>query len=200
MSAACRDRRARLTIWPAARARRCASVPCASLRVLRTCQIVTPATRHARSNEISRADQVTALVASSAELSALSRNLHHLTALLRQGDARPALEYRRMLDTLGGDIRVHLGIASNLLADLRARRGKGLGWVLMSQVMPPHHAASEDVVLAAADHIRRDAEHLHHRRRRSPQVVRRPCAAPAVGQHQRVVVALVLELHAPLEL
>jgi hypothetical protein len=43
-----RERRARLTTWPAARARRCASLRCASLRLLRSCQIVTPATRRAR--------------------------------------------------------------------------------------------------------------------------------------------------------
>lgn len=40
---------ARLTNRPAARARRGAALRCASLRALRTCRIVTPATRHARS-------------------------------------------------------------------------------------------------------------------------------------------------------
>ena len=53
----------------------------------------------------SRTDRLAALIASSAELSTLSRNIHHLTRLLRQGEVRAALEYREMLDTLGGDVR-----------------------------------------------------------------------------------------------
>jgi hypothetical protein len=69
-----------------------------------------------------RADQVTALIASSAELSTLSRNIRHLTRLLREGNVRAALEYRDMLGTLDGDIRGHLTLASGVLADLRPRR------------------------------------------------------------------------------
>lgn len=73
----------------------------------------------------SRPDYLAALNASCAEMSTLSRNLHHLTALLRQGQARAAQEYRRMLDTLGDDVRAHLGLASAALAELRpARRGR----------------------------------------------------------------------------
>jgi len=69
-----------------------------------------------------RTDHLAALIASSAELSTLSRNIHHLTSLLRQGSVRAALEYREMLDTLAGDVRRHLMLASSVLADLRPRR------------------------------------------------------------------------------
>ena len=69
----------------------------------------------------SRTDHLATLIASSAELSTLSRNIHHLTSLLRQGAVRPALEYRAMLDTLAGDVRSHLSLASGVLADLRPR-------------------------------------------------------------------------------
>ena len=41
-----------------------------------------------------RTDHIATLVASSAELSTLSRNIHHLTSLLREGNVRPALAYR----------------------------------------------------------------------------------------------------------
>lgn len=76
----------------------------------------------------SRLDCLAVLTASSAELSTLSRNINHLTALLRKGDVRPAQEYRRMLDTLGDDVRQHLRLAAGVLAELRparssARRG-----------------------------------------------------------------------------
>ena len=52
-----------------------------------------------------RTDHLAALIATSAEISTLSRNIHHLTWLLRQGAFRPALEYRPMLDTLADDLR-----------------------------------------------------------------------------------------------
>lgn len=70
----------------------------------------------------SRLDCLAALTASSAELSTLSRNINHLTALLRKGDVRPAQEYRRMLDTLGDDVRQHLKLAARVLAELRPAR------------------------------------------------------------------------------
>lgn len=66
-----------------------------------------------------QADHVAALIAANAELSTLSRNIHHLTHLLRQGDVVPALAYRDMLNTLDGDIRRHLALAAGVLADLR---------------------------------------------------------------------------------
>jgi hypothetical protein len=64
------------------------------------------------------ADHRAALVASSAELASLSRSIHHLTALLRQGDVQAAQAYRVMLDTLASDVRGHLALASRVLADL----------------------------------------------------------------------------------
>jgi hypothetical protein len=67
----------------------------------------------------SRPDCLAGLNASCAELSTLSRNLHHLTTLLRQGEVRAAQEYRRMLDTLGDDVRAHLRLAAGALAELR---------------------------------------------------------------------------------
>ena len=75
----------------------------------------------ALSGGASRADHLAALVASSAELSTLSRDVHHLTSLLRQGNVRAAQEYRERLDTLAGDVRSHLSLASGVLADLRPR-------------------------------------------------------------------------------
>jgi hypothetical protein len=68
-----------------------------------------------------RTDHLSALMASTAELSTLSRHLHHLITLLRQGDCRPAQDYRLMLTTLGTDVRAHLALASRVLADLRPR-------------------------------------------------------------------------------
>lgn len=70
-----------------------------------------------------RADHLAALLASNAELSTLSRNIHHLTALLRQGEVRAAQEYRAMLDTMADDARAHLKLASAVLAELRPRAG-----------------------------------------------------------------------------
>ena len=68
-----------------------------------------------------RTDHLAALIASSAELSTLSRDIHHLTSLLRQGNVRAAQEYRERLDTRAGDVRTHLSLASRVLADLRPR-------------------------------------------------------------------------------
>jgi len=69
----------------------------------------------------SRAEHIATLIASSAELSTLSRNIHRLTALLRQANVEPARQYREMLDTLAGDVRSHLELAARVLADLRPR-------------------------------------------------------------------------------
>ena len=74
----------------------------------------------------SRTDHIATLVASCAELSTLSRNIHRLTALLRQGNVQPALEYRAMLDTLAGDVRRHLSMAARVLDDLQPR-SRGVG-------------------------------------------------------------------------
>jgi hypothetical protein len=75
----------------------------------------------ALTNGGSRTEHQAALIASSAELSTLSRNIHHLTSLLRQGNVRPALVYREMLDALAGDVRRHLTLVASVLADLRPR-------------------------------------------------------------------------------
>jgi hypothetical protein len=71
------------------------------------------------SDRSSRPDCVAALTVSSAGLSTLSRDISHLTALLRRGQVRAAQEYRRMLDTLGDDVRAHLTLAASVLAELR---------------------------------------------------------------------------------
>jgi len=75
----------------------------------------------------SRPEGIAALTASSAELSTLTRNIHHLTSLLRQGEVRAAQEYRRMLDTLGDDVREHLRLAGSVLANLRPARASDSG-------------------------------------------------------------------------
>lgn len=69
----------------------------------------------------SRAEHIATLIASSAELSTLSRNIHRLTALLRQANVEPARQYREMLDTLAGDVRSHLELAARVLSDLQPR-------------------------------------------------------------------------------
>jgi len=66
-----------------------------------------------------RAEHITCLMASSAELATLSRNIHRLTVLLRQAKVEPARPYREMLDTLAGDVRCHLELAARVLADLQ---------------------------------------------------------------------------------
>lgn len=69
----------------------------------------------------SRDAHIAALVASSAELSTLSRDIRHLTSLLRQGQVRAAQEYRERLDTLAGDVRNHLALTARVLAEVRPR-------------------------------------------------------------------------------
>lgn len=71
-----------------------------------------------------RAEHIASLMASSAELATLSRNIHRLTALLRQADVEPARPYREMLDTLAADVRRHLELAARALADLQPRGAK----------------------------------------------------------------------------
>jgi hypothetical protein len=70
-----------------------------------------------------RPERIAALTASCAELSTFSRNVHQLTALLRAGEVQQALLYRELLDTLADDVRNHLRLAAQALADLRAGRG-----------------------------------------------------------------------------
>jgi hypothetical protein len=66
-----------------------------------------------------RAEHIQALMASSVELATLSRNIHRLTALLRQANVEPARPYRVMLDTVAGDVRRHLELAAQTLTDLQ---------------------------------------------------------------------------------
>ncbi len=68
-----------------------------------------------------RAEHATALIASCDEMSSLSRNVRHLTLLLREGSSRAAQEYRVMLNTLANDVREHLRLASAVLAELQPR-------------------------------------------------------------------------------
>lgn len=70
----------------------------------------------------SRLDCLASLNASCAELSTLSRNVHQLTTLLRQGEVRQAREYRRKLDILDAEVRAHLSTAASVLAELRPAR------------------------------------------------------------------------------
>jgi hypothetical protein len=70
----------------------------------------------------SRPEYLAALTASSAELSTLSRNLHQLAAVLRQGDVPAAREYRRKLEALGDEVRTHLRLAAGALAEVRPVR------------------------------------------------------------------------------
>lgn len=59
------------------------------------------------------------LTASCAEMATISRNLHHLTTLLRQGSGRAAQEYREMLDSVNADVHAHLALATAVVAELQ---------------------------------------------------------------------------------
>lgn len=69
-------------------------------------------------------DQAVALIASSAELATLARDLRHLTQLLRQADAPAARAYRARLDSTERDVRAHLALAAALMADLAPLRSR----------------------------------------------------------------------------
>jgi hypothetical protein len=73
-----------------------------------------------------RAEHITTLMDSSAELSTLCRNIHRLTALLRQANVEPARRYREMLDTLADDVHRHLELAAHVLANLQPQ-GRSAG-------------------------------------------------------------------------
>jgi HPt (histidine-containing phosphotransfer) domain-containing protein len=59
-----------------------------------------------------------ALSASSTELAVLSRDINHLTQLLRRGAVDAARQYRERLDNLDADVRAHLDKAALTLAEL----------------------------------------------------------------------------------
>jgi hypothetical protein len=71
-----------------------------------------------------RAAGFAALSASATELAVLSRDINHLTKLLRAGSVEAARQYTKRLETLDGDVRAHLTLAAATLAELAsARRG-----------------------------------------------------------------------------
>jgi len=74
----------------------------------------------------SRRDLIALVTVTNAELASLSRNLHHLGTLLRQGAWRAADEYRPMLDTLLPDVRSHLEAAACALGELHPPRGSAV--------------------------------------------------------------------------
>jgi hypothetical protein len=63
-----------------------------------------------------------ALSASAAELALLSRDINHLTHLLRSGESRAAQAYRERLETLDSDVRQHLDRSAAALAELAPPR------------------------------------------------------------------------------
>lgn len=69
-----------------------------------------------------RLEQLSALVASNGELAVLARNIRHLANLLRGGSTQAAQEYRETLATLEQNVRGHLKLAAQHLADLRGSR------------------------------------------------------------------------------
>jgi hypothetical protein len=68
-----------------------------------------------------RAAMFNAVNASSAELALLSRDIHHLTRLLRQGSFRAAREYTARHESLDSVVQAHLGLAAPLLAELSGK-------------------------------------------------------------------------------
>jgi hypothetical protein len=63
-----------------------------------------------------------ALSQSSAELAVLSRDINHLTQLVRRGAMDAALQYRERLDHLDVDVRSHLDKVAAVLAELAPAR------------------------------------------------------------------------------
>ena len=75
-----------------------------------------------------RAAGFAALNASASELALLSRDINHLTHLLRTGSVRAAREYQGRIETLDGDVRKHLELSAAVIAELMSDR-KGRAWV-----------------------------------------------------------------------
>ena len=65
-----------------------------------------------------RAAMVNALNASSEELAVMSRDIHQLIQLLRQGSVEAARAYTRRHEALDADVRRHLALAAPVLAKL----------------------------------------------------------------------------------
>ena len=72
-----------------------------------------------------RAALCTALNKSSEELAVMSRDINHLTQLLRQGSVQAAKFYAARHETLDRDVRSHLALAAAVLAELSALRTPG---------------------------------------------------------------------------
>ena len=72
-----------------------------------------------------RAALCTALNKSSEELAVMSRDINHLTQLLRQGAVQAARSYAARHETLDRDVRSHLALAAAVLAELSAMRSQG---------------------------------------------------------------------------
>jgi hypothetical protein len=75
-----------------------------------------------------RAAGFAALNASASELALLSRDINHLTQLLRASSLAAARAYRGLLDTLDGDVGKHLDLSASVIAELTADR-KGRAWL-----------------------------------------------------------------------
>lgn len=69
-----------------------------------------------------RAALFNALNASSAELAVLSRDINHLTRLLRQGSIAAAREYTGRHESLDRVVQAHLALAAPVLAELSSLR------------------------------------------------------------------------------
>jgi hypothetical protein len=78
-----------------------------------------------------RAKAFAALNGSSSELAIFSRDINHLTHLLRGGSLAAARVYRDLLDTLDGDVRKHLELSATVIAELMRDR-KGRAWTRSS--------------------------------------------------------------------
>ena len=69
-----------------------------------------------------RAVMLNALNASSNELALLSRDMNHLTRLLRQGSSAAAREYTARHDSVDRIVQAHLALAAPILSELSSMR------------------------------------------------------------------------------
>ena len=69
-----------------------------------------------------RAAAFQALNNSSEELAIMSRDINHLTQLLRRGSVEAAKSYVTRHESLDHDVRSHLALAAAVLADLSTMR------------------------------------------------------------------------------
>jgi hypothetical protein len=76
---------------------------------------------------VERAKAFAALNASADELTVFSRDINHLTHLLRTREFSAAREYQGRLDTLDDDVRKHLDLSAAVIAQLMTDR-KGRAW------------------------------------------------------------------------